>query len=112
MWAITFALLICIVNAVQIDVSGIPDVAYVGVFFNFSVTTSNGVPPYRYSVQGDLPEGLTISSNGVISGTPCCTGVSDFRIVVSRHLSRVESSTRMLDLSRLLKISYLFSKGL
>jgi hypothetical protein len=40
-----------------------------GMPFSYALTAQGGVPPYQWS-SGALPTGLTLSSDGVISGTP------------------------------------------
>jgi len=40
-----------------------------GMFFSSALTAQGGVPPYQWSSSA-LPTGLTLSSDGVISGTP------------------------------------------
>jgi len=42
-----------------------------GKWYSFSLTAAGGQPPYRWSlVSGNLPSGLSLSSSGIISGTP------------------------------------------
>ena len=59
--------------------NAIPD-AFVGSAFSQTITASGGTSPYTYAVSsGTLPTGLTLSSAGVLSGTPTSsndTGVS------------------------------------
>ncbi|CAN5141801.1 hypothetical protein BH18ACT12_BH18ACT12_15570 [soil metagenome] len=43
----------------------------VGLVYSQSLVASGGTPPYAWSlVSGTLPQGLTLSASGVISGTP------------------------------------------
>ena len=45
--------------------------AGVGNFYSQTLTANGGVAPFSFeSVDGELPEGLTLSGDGVISGTP------------------------------------------
>ena len=56
----------------------------VGAAYNQSLSASGGVTPYAWSVvSGGLPAGLTLSSAGVISGTPTAVGTSNFTIRVA-----------------------------
>jgi len=56
----------------------------VGVAYNAALAASGGVPPYSWSVtSGALPAGLTISTSGLISGTPTSQGTSNFTVQVS-----------------------------
>jgi len=46
-----------------------------------TLTAAGGQPPYSWSVvSGALPPGLTISPNGVISGTPTTFGLTSFTV--------------------------------
>jgi hypothetical protein len=49
--------------------------AIMGVPYSAKLTASGGVPPYKWSVaSGTLPQGLTLSSSGILSGTPAAAG--------------------------------------
>ena len=50
----------------------LPD-GYVGAPYSWSYTASGGVPPYIWTASS-LPPGLTMSSAGVLSGTPTSAG--------------------------------------
>ncbi len=53
----------------------------VGVAYNQSLTAISGASPYTWSVaSGTLPAGLSLSSAGVISGTPTTAGVSSITL--------------------------------
>ena len=41
-----------------------------GISFSYALTASGGVPPYSWAAAGALPSGLSLSSSGIISGTP------------------------------------------
>jgi hypothetical protein len=46
-----------------------------GVAGSFTFSVCCGTPPYTFSIHsGHLPPGLTLSSSGVISGTPTTAG--------------------------------------
>ena len=56
----------------------------VGVFYSAILTTDGGVAPYRYSVTaGTLPSGLTLASDGTLSGTPVAAGNASFTITAT-----------------------------
>ncbi|MGD0497335.1 MAG: putative Ig domain-containing protein, partial [Bryobacteraceae bacterium] len=56
----------------------------VGVAYSQTLTANGGTPPYAWSVtSGTLPAGLTLSTGGVISGTPTTYGTSTFGISVT-----------------------------
>ncbi len=51
----------------------------VGTYYSQSLYASGGTAPYTWSLlSGTLPAGLTISSTGVISGTPTAAGTATF----------------------------------
>jgi hypothetical protein len=56
----------------QILTESLPD-GFVGEAYWFPLEFSGGAAPYRCSMSG-LPEGLTLSEDGVISGTPVWAG--------------------------------------
>ncbi|MCC3255200.1 putative Ig domain-containing protein [Xanthomonas campestris pv. armoraciae] len=55
-----------------------------GTPYSQVLTATGGVAPYTYSVaSGTLPAGLTLASNGVLSGTPTAEGSTSFTIAVA-----------------------------
>src|SRR5580704_17374669 len=55
----------------------------VGTSYSASLSASGGTPSYTWSLaSGRLPAGLTLSSAGVISGTPTASGTSTFAVQV------------------------------
>ncbi|MFN7976205.1 MAG: Ig domain-containing protein [Acidobacteriota bacterium] len=55
--------------------------ATVGQSYGQTVTATLGVPPYAFDVlSGALPSGLSLSSAGVLSGTPIAPGSSSFSL--------------------------------
>ncbi len=55
-----------------------------GVAYNQTLTATGGLGNYTWSLNsGALPAGLTLSSGGVISGTPTSTGTSSFTVQVT-----------------------------
>ena len=56
----------------------------VGVAYSETVTCQGGTPPFSYSLfSGSLPAGLTLSSSGLISGTPTTSSTYSFFIAVT-----------------------------
>jgi CSLREA domain-containing protein len=51
-----------------------------GVSYNQKITASGGTAPYTFSFTGSLPAGLSLSSAGVLSGTPTAVGVFNFTV--------------------------------
>ncbi|KQU78747.1 hypothetical protein ASD12_16220 [Mesorhizobium sp. Root102] len=53
----------------------------VGIAYTQQFSTSGGTSPYTYSLEtGSLPPGLTLSSSGLLSGTPTTQGSYTFEI--------------------------------
>lgn len=60
----------------------LPD-GFLQIPYSRTITTSGGVAPFAYSVAaGDLPNGLSLSSGGVLSGVPTTIGAFDFTVSV------------------------------
>ena len=60
----------------------------VGVVYSQVLTTTSGTAPYTWSVTvGSLPTGLTLSSAGVIGGTPSAAGTFSFTVQVNDALN-------------------------
>jgi hypothetical protein len=67
---------------IQVSPSTLPN-ATNGTSYDVILSASNGQPPFTYAiVSGSLPNGLTISSSGEISGTPTgnTSGIYNFTI--------------------------------
>ncbi|HTK80986.1 MAG TPA: Ig domain-containing protein, partial [Bacteroidota bacterium] len=55
-----------------------------GVAYSQNITASGGSSPYTYAVtSGSLPAGLSLSSGGLLSGTPSSSGVASFTITAT-----------------------------
>ena len=55
--------------------------ATVGVAYSQTITSTGGATPYAYSLKtGALPAGLTLSSTGIVSGTPTAGGTFLFTV--------------------------------
>ena len=59
--------------------NGTVGTAYVAAF----AATGGGTAPYTFTLFGNLPAGLTLSSAGVITGTPTATGTSSFAVIAT-----------------------------
>ena len=68
-----------------------------GVAYSQSLTATGGVSPYSWSVSGTLPAGLSLSTAGVISGTPTAAGTSTFTVTVTD--TRGTTATRSLSIT-------------
>jgi len=68
-----------------------------GSAYNATLSATGGTTPYTWSLpSGSLPAGLSLSSSGVISGTPIATGTSSFTVQVTD--ARSQSATASLSI--------------
>jgi large repetitive protein len=69
--------------AITVNPATLPD-GQVGTVYTQTLTAVGGVPPYSFAVTaGALPAGLTLSTAGVISGTPTGAATYDFTVTVT-----------------------------
>ena len=72
----------------------------VNVPYSAALAAGGGVPPYTWSVtSGSLPAGLTLSTGGVISGTPTSQQTSTFTVQVSDSQTPATTATATLSLT-------------
>ncbi|MEV1115748.1 S8 family serine peptidase [Actinosynnema sp. NPDC049800] len=64
----------------------------VGTAVSLQLSASGGTAPYTFSATG-LPAGLSISSSGLVSGTPTATGTSSVTVTATDSASRTGSTT-------------------
>lgn len=73
----------------------------VGQSYSAPIGFSGGLPPYVFSLSGNLPEGLSLNpATGVISGTPSKNGVSTFTITLSDSGAKAASAAVNKTLSK------------
>ena len=66
----------------------------VGLSYSQTVSASGGNAPYSYSISsGSLPPGLSLSSSGIISGTPTGGGSYTFTVKVTDAASNTATKT-------------------
>jgi hypothetical protein len=83
-----------IVIAPGITTGGTLPAGTVGVAYSQSLTASGGTPPNIWALMsGALPAGLSLSSAGVLSGTPAAVGTSSFTVGVTDSTSAFSSQT-------------------
>ncbi len=52
--------------------------------YSQTITASGGTSPYSFAITtGSLPSGITLSSSGVLSGTPANSGTSTFKVTAT-----------------------------
>jgi hypothetical protein len=69
----------------------------VGTAYSLTLAATGGTTPYTWSVvspgTGALPAGLTLSSAGVLSGTPTAAGTSTFTVAVTDSEATAQTAT-------------------
>ncbi|ADG07760.1 S-layer homology domain-containing protein [Kyrpidia tusciae] len=86
-------------QALSINTESLPD-ATVGSDYSVSLDASGGTSPYTWSVvDGSLPDGLTLSNDGTISGTPTTAGTSTFTVQVTDSSGTPQSATADLSIT-------------
>ena len=69
-----------VLPALVITTASLPD-GQVGVLYSAQLETTGGTPPITWSIAaGALPQGLTLSADGRISGTPGNPGTAAFTV--------------------------------
>jgi hypothetical protein len=88
---------------VTIATSELPD-ATAGIRYTQGLSLSSGRPPFTWALAGgSLPPGLSLSSGGLISGTPTLAGVFNFTVRATG--ARRQSNTKSLTLLVKLQLS-------
>lgn len=78
--------------------TGVVGVAYSQTLTAFSLCSI--APPYTYTMDfGTLPAGLTLSTAGVISGTPTGTGTTNFNVIVEDSEGNTDATIFALTVS-------------
>jgi putative Ig domain-containing protein len=73
-----------------------------------ALTATGGVPPYHWNVSGGtLPPGLTIGSDGSLSGTPAAAGAFPFSIEVSDSADGTAPIKGTINIASALNVSLL-----
>lgn len=83
-------------NRLQVNPDIMPD-GYAGADYSYNFTASGGVPPYTFSTESPMPEGLSLSEEGLFSGNPLATG--DYQFLIKVDDSDENSATRYFSLS-------------
>ena len=81
-------------GTIVITISSLPP-GVVGRSYSQSLAAMGGTPPYRWSLSsGSLPGGLTLSTAGVLAGTPTAAGTFNFTAQV-RDATGITSSRQL-----------------
>jgi uncharacterized repeat protein (TIGR01451 family) len=87
--------------------SAAPPAAAVNSAYSFTLTATGGTTPYTWSVNaGTLPAGLTLSSAGVLSGSPTTTGSYPFTVNVIDANHGVATASITLVVSAALTLTF------
>ncbi len=70
-----------------------PPTATNGLPYSFAFSVSGGVAPYMWSALGALPPGLSLSSSGILAGTPNVVRPGDFPLALRVTDSRGSQAT-------------------
>jgi hypothetical protein len=83
--------------------------AEVGVAYGpVNLSASGGVPPYFWSVAtGNLPSGLRLDPNGIVSGTPSSAGAANFTLQVADSANVTASGPESMKIAPALTAGYL-----
>ena len=74
--------------------------AKTGSAYSASMSASGGTPGYTWSIaSGSLPAGLSMSSAGLISGTPTASGTSSFTVQVADSGSPNQTATASVSIA-------------
>ena len=74
--------------------------ATTGTAYSTTLSASGGTTPYSWSVvNGQLPTGLTLSANGIISGTPTTSGTYSFTVQAVDSTSTAQKATMALSIA-------------
>jgi hypothetical protein len=69
--------------------------ATVGTAYSATLTATGGTPPYVWSLAaGSLPSGLTLSSSGILSGTPSTTDLINFTVQAKDSSTSPQAATQ------------------
>ena len=80
----------------QITTTSLPN-GIVGTAYTASIAATGGNEQYTFSFTGALPRGLTMSSAGVITGTPLAAGTSNFTVRVRDSSATPNNDRELID---------------
>jgi uncharacterized protein (TIGR03437 family) len=96
--SVTTVLNLMIVNPGPLSISSasLPG-GTVNVLYSQALGATGGLPPYTWSViAGSLPQGLSLSTSGIVSGTPGTPGSFSFGVEVSDTAGAITTATASL----------------
>ena len=100
-WGLTDLQLEAITGALtnlRVSTGSLPS-GQVGTAYSVSLTATGGTAPYSWSPWGTLPNWLTLTNSGVLSGTPTAPGTTTLVIQISDSLIRTAYATLTLTIN-------------
>lgn len=85
-------------------ISGDAPIGYVGLAYNFAYTLAGGTPPLVVTVtSGAIPAGLSLSTAGVLTGTPTTEDLTpgSFTLLITDSALRTGGHTDAIEIARL-----------
>jgi hypothetical protein len=72
----------------------------IGVAYSQTLAATGGVTPYSWTLAGgSLPSGLSLSTGGVISGTPTTAGTASFTVQATDSQAPADTATKALSIT-------------
>jgi len=88
-----------------ITTSTLPN-AVAGVAYSQALSASGGTPPYSWSIaSGALPNGLSLSAAGTISGTPSAGGIFTFTVELTDNVQVTSTKALSITVAATISIS-------
>src|SRR3984957_11706939 len=85
--------------ALSVTTATLPDGTAGTAYTSTTLDATGGISPYTWSVPpGTLPPGLSLSSGGVISGTPTSPGTFSFTVTVTDSENPAATATQTLSI--------------
>jgi len=88
---------ISVATTLSITTSTLPNGA-VGTAYSQNLAAAAGTAPYNWSASSGLPGGLSISTDGIVSGTPAAAGTFTVNAVVSDSSTPAQSTAKSITL--------------
>jgi Putative Ig domain len=77
-----------------------------GVAYTMTMAAAGGATPYSWAVTGGaLPDGLSMSTSGVITGTPTAAGAFPFQVTVTDSAAQTAISTFVINIAIALSVT-------
>jgi len=84
----------------SVTTTGLPSATLNAAYPATTLQAAGGVPPYSWSLlNGSLPPGLSLSTGGIISGTPTQSGLFGFTVFVSDSQNPPSTANKALTIS-------------